>query len=80
MPGRLPQPDYAKLAASLKELGTQVERVPNIPLPADDRGLREVTDTLKAMSTKIDNLTTNINNLNTTVDDLKTKVQQFQTM
>jgi hypothetical protein len=48
MPARLPQPDFAKLSASLKEVVSQVEHVPNIPTP----DLHKIMDGLKAVTIK----------------------------
>ena len=69
MPGLLPQPDFIALAVSLKQIAAQVERVPNIPPPGEQV---ELTDMVKALTTKLDNLTTKVDDLTTTVNEFKT--------
>jgi uncharacterized protein YlxW (UPF0749 family) len=69
MPGLLPQPDFITLAANLKQIAAQVERVPNIPQAGEQV---ELTDMVKALTTKLDNLTTKVDDLTTTVNEFKT--------
>ena len=78
MPGILPQPDFIKLAASLKDVVTEVECIPNIPPPGQDN--HDLRDLLRAMNDKLDGLTDRFEDLSVRVDELTVTVNEFKLM
>jgi hypothetical protein len=65
----LPQPDYPTLAAGLRQVVTQIERIPNIPNPGQE---------IKTLSDLIKDLTTKIDEMKHTLDDVQTSVRNIE--
>lgn len=60
------QPDFLRLANGLRDVITEVERIPNIPPPGDN--IRELSDLIKQLSKKVDAIKTKVDGVKATVD------------
>jgi DNA repair ATPase RecN len=69
MPAAPPKPDYAALAAGLKQITTEIERIPNERAPAGEQ-IEELSRLIRNLTVKVDDVKTTLNGLRADVNNL----------